>query len=106
MAYILGVAMVVAALVLLEFGRRYHRSAAANSQEATFFAGEFMSLAITVLLAGGMTTLIAELLTRMDLASAFHFALSLVTVAAIFTAYLKLTRALRRAQPAVPAAQA
>jgi Na+-driven multidrug efflux pump len=107
MAYIVGVAMVVAALVLLEFGRRYHKTAAANLREATFFAGEFMSLVITILLSGGLTTLIAEFLTRMDLASAFHFALSLATVAVVFMAYLKLTRSRRRVPPpAIPLSHA
>jgi len=106
MAYLVGVAMVVAALVLLEFGRRYHKAAAADSREASFFAGEFMSLVITILLSGGLTTLIAEFLTRMDLASAFHFALSLITIAVIFMGYLKITRAIRRARPAGPLSHA
>jgi hypothetical protein len=106
MAYLVGVAMIVAGLILLEYGRRYHKSAAANSLEASFFAGEFMCLCITILLAGGVTTLIAEPLTHWNFTSVFHFALSVTTAAAIFMAYLKLTRALRRVQPAAPLARA
>ncbi|HSF93761.1 MAG TPA: hypothetical protein VLA52_01960 [Thermohalobaculum sp.] len=106
MAYFVGVAMVVAGLMLLEFGRRYHRSASAASLNPSFFAGEFMSLCITILLAGGMTTLIAEPLMRTDLTSALYFGLALASIAVIFTGYLKLTRAMRRVRPAAPIAHA
>jgi len=106
MTYPVGVAMIVAGLMLLEFGRRYHKTAAANSVGDSFFAGEFMALSITILLSGGLTTLLADPLTRLDLASTAYFVLSLAGIAVIFLAYLRIGRARRRAQPATPLAPA
>lgn len=106
MSYLVGVAMFVAGLMLLEFGRRYHRAAAQTPAQASFFAGEFMSLSITILLASGLTTLLAEPLTRFDLASLTALALSLAGIAVIFLAYLRLVRAVLRTRPAAPLARA
>ena len=65
-----------------------------------------ISLSITILLSGGLTTLLADPLTRLDLASTAYFVLSLAGIAVIFLAYLRIGRARRRAQPATPLAPA